>query len=88
MSMWAAIKAARVVDLATHVVAIELLAASQGLDLLAPLQTSEALGRVHKTIRQRVEKIEADRPPAPDIAAIAQEISSGALARACSLPLE
>jgi histidine ammonia-lyase len=39
----AAIKAHRIVELATQVVAIELLAASQGIDLLKPLTTSAPL---------------------------------------------
>ena len=47
MSMGAALKAARVVELADDVVAIELLAACQGIDLLAPLATSAPLARVH-----------------------------------------
>ena len=87
MSMWAAIKAARTVELGTEVVAIELLAASQGIDLLAPLTTSPELARVHAAVRRRVPFIDVDRPPAPDIAALADVISSGDLERACDWTL-
>ncbi|MGE3342830.1 MAG: histidine ammonia-lyase [Vicinamibacterales bacterium] len=87
MSMTAALKAARAVTLATHVVAIEIMAAAQGLDLLAPLTTSEALTRVHGAVRALVAHLEVDRPPAPDIAALTEAITSGALEAACPVPL-
>jgi histidine ammonia-lyase len=85
MSMGAALKAARAVDLAQHVVAIELLCACQALDLLAPLTTSAPLARVHDLIRARVPPLEVDRPSSPDIAAIAAMIAAGELERACAL---
>src|SRR3972149_11295403 len=40
MSMWAALKTARAVDLVTLVVSIELLAACQACDVVAPLAPS------------------------------------------------
>ena len=83
MSMWAAIKVARVVDLATSVLAIEFLAACQGIDLLAPLTTSSALAAVHAAIRQDVPMIETDRTPSPDIERIAAFITAGGIERAC-----
>jgi histidine ammonia-lyase len=79
MSMAAALKAARAVALARQVIAIELLCAAQAIDLLAPLATSAPLARVHETIRARVPRLDADRPPAPDIAAIDALIASGAV---------
>ena len=84
MSMWAAIKVARAVDLATSVVAIEFLAACQGLDLLAPLTTSSALAAVHTAVRRDVPMIESDRPPAPDIERLAALITAGGIERACT----
>jgi histidine ammonia-lyase len=83
MSMWAAVKAARAVELATDVVAIELLAACQGIDLLAPLTSSPLLQAVHSEIRREVPMIEIDRPPSPDIRRISALISSGAIDRSC-----
>ena len=83
MSMWAALKVARVQELATNVLAIELLAACQGIDLLSPLTTSPLLQSVHAAIRRDVPAIDTDRSPALDIQRIAALITSGALDRAC-----
>jgi histidine ammonia-lyase len=83
MSMGAALKAERAVALATRVVAIELLCASQAIDLLAPLKTSPRLQRVHEAIRSMVPPLDVDRPPAPDIERIAQMIGDGTLETSC-----
>lgn len=88
MSMGAALKAARVVELARQVVSIELLAAAQALDLLAPLVTSPSLAQVHACIRARVPMLVTDRPPAPDIDAIAALVEDGMLERACPIALK
>jgi len=85
MSMAAALKAARAVELATRVLAVELLCASQALDLLQPLTTSAPLSRVHDFIRSRVATLDDDRPPARDIDAITASIDSGELERACAV---
>ncbi len=85
MSMAAAIKAARALDRARHVLAVELLCASQALDLLAPLSTSAALVAVHAAVRAMVPTLTDDRPPAPDLAALANLIAAGGLERACAV---
>ena len=82
MSMAAALKAQQAVDLARHVLAIELLCASQAIDLLAPLTTSAPLARVHAAVRAHVAVLDGDRPPAPDIAAIEACIARGDIERA------
>jgi histidine ammonia-lyase len=64
---------------AAGVVAIELLAAAQGIDFRAPLKTSPALLRAHAAIRARVAFLDRDRPPAPDIAAIKTLVAGGEL---------
>lgn len=87
MSMAAALKVARVAEFTTQILAIELLAASQAIDLLAPLATSAPLAAVHGVIRRQVPFLDVDRTPAPDIAALAQLIADGALQRACPMPL-
>ena len=71
MSMGAALKAARALDLAAGVVAVEILCACQAIDLLAPLTTSPLLARAHRRVRDIVPPLTIDRPPAPDIDAIA-----------------
>jgi histidine ammonia-lyase len=83
MSMGAALKAARALELATSVIAIELLFACQAIDLLAPLDTSPRLQRVHAAVRARVPALAGDRPPAPDIAVISELIAGGVLESAC-----
>jgi histidine ammonia-lyase len=88
MSMFAALKAARAVELARHVLAIELLCAAQGIDLLAPLQTSPPLARVHAHVRSRVAALGADRPPSPDIVRLAETIADGTLERACGVDVK
>jgi histidine ammonia-lyase len=85
MSMAAALKAMRAVELATRVLAIELLCGCQAIDLLAPLTTSPPLVRVHAGIRAHVPTLDEDRPPAPDIETIATLIARGELDRACAM---
>src|SRR5262249_41957215 len=87
MSMSAALKAARAVSHAREVIAIEILCASQALDLLAPLETSVLLKNVHALVRSRVPTLDVDRAPAPDIATITDLISSNALENSCGARL-
>src|SRR5215218_8786852 len=64
---------------ARQVIAIELLAAAQGCDFHAPLSSSEPLERVRALLRARVPHLEDDRLLAPEIAAAAEMVSSGAI---------
>jgi histidine ammonia-lyase len=84
MSMAAALKAQRALELATRVIAIEILLACQAIDLLAPLTTSPALLPVHAHVRSGVATLGEDRPPAPDIEWIAAAIADGSLVTACA----
>jgi histidine ammonia-lyase len=59
------------------IVAIELLAAAQGVDFRAPLVSSPSLQRAMAAIRSRVPFYGEDRYFAPDIAAIKALVSSG-----------
>jgi histidine ammonia-lyase len=88
MSMGAALKAERALELATRVVAVEMLCACQAIDLLAPLTTSDALVRVHARVRSSVPRLAGDRPPAPDIEAISRLISDGSLETSCGLEVK
>jgi histidine ammonia-lyase len=84
MSMTAALKASRALDLARHALACELMCACQAIDLLAPLASSAALMRVHDFIRARVPMVEHDRSMSNDLAMISEMIASGELERACA----
>src|SRR5262245_1147808 len=88
MSMSAALKAARASELAHMVVAVELLCASQAIDLLAPLRTSPALSRAHDFIRTRVPIVDADRSTSRDLANITRMIASGEVERACAMKVK
>ena len=85
MSMAAALKAARALERAREVVAIEILCGCQAIDLLAPLTTSAALGRARDLVRSRVPTLDDDRPPAPDIVAITELIATSELENACGV---
>ncbi len=77
MSMHAALKAERALQLVTHVIGIEILCGCQALDLHAPLSSSAPLMRAHAAVRLQVPMLVDDRPPAPDIDAITKLIRNG-----------
>jgi histidine ammonia-lyase len=64
---------------AASVVAIELLAAAQGIEFHRPLTSSRPLEAVLRTLRHAVPRYDRDRFFAPDIEAAAALVSSGAL---------
>jgi histidine ammonia-lyase len=72
--------ARRLGDMAANsagIVAIELLAAAQGIDFRAPLKTSAALQEVHRLVRSKVAFYDHDRYFAPDITAVQSLVESG-----------
>ncbi|RLN72562.1 hypothetical protein BBJ28_00004445 [Nothophytophthora sp. Chile5] len=79
MGGFAARKALTVVEHVETVVAIELLAACQALDLLRPLRTTEALEAVHALVRSHVPKLDKDRVMKPDMDAVLALVRSGAI---------
>ena len=85
MSMGAALKAERVLELARTVLAIELLCACQAIDLRAPLLSTPMLMAAHATVRAQVPTLVDDRPPAPDIVVVTRTITSGALERSVGI---
>jgi histidine ammonia-lyase len=77
MGMWAAIKLGQVVANARRVLAIELLAAAQGIDLLRPLSSSPPLEALHRDLRRRVAPLREDREMAPDLEAAEAFLDAG-----------
>lgn len=69
MGMGAALKLHAVIEHGRTVLAIELLAAAQGVDLLRPLRSSDPLERLHGDFRERVDTWDRDREMAPAIEA-------------------
>jgi histidine ammonia-lyase len=60
-------------------IAIELLCACQGIDLLAPLQTGALAKKAYEAVRARSPKLSVDRPLGPDIDAVAILVAQGAI---------
>jgi histidine ammonia-lyase len=67
-----------------YIVAIEMLAAAQGIDFHAPLQSSAVLMGVHRALRKRVPFLEVDRLLAPDI----ERAAAFCISPACQTPLD
>ena len=60
-----------------HILAVELLAACQGIDFLAPLRTGAEAERGYDIVRSLSKRVDADRSLAPDIEAVTQAIAKG-----------
>jgi len=60
-----------------NVLAIELLASCQGIDLLAPLRTGTQAAKAQAIVRSESKMVEADRSLAPDIRAVERRIAAG-----------
>ena len=83
MATFAARKLGDICANTAYILAIELLAAAQGVDLRAPLVTSKRLQAVMREIRARVPHYDIDHYLAPDIASITQAVTSGVIAAHC-----
>jgi histidine ammonia-lyase len=79
MATYAARRLAEMAENTGTIVAIELLAAAQGLDLRAPLKSSPALEAAKAELRRTVAFWDQDRAMAPDIAAAKALVQSGKL---------
>jgi histidine ammonia-lyase len=64
-----------------HILAIELLSACQGIDLLSPLRTGLKAEKARELVRSVSATLTRDRSLAPDIAAVARLIADGAFCR-------
>jgi histidine ammonia-lyase len=64
-----------------NVLAIELLSASQGIDLLAPLRTGAKAQKAYEIVRSVSRTVEVDRSLAPDIAKVEREIAWNAFGK-------
>lgn len=77
MGMTGALKLRQIVENAEHVLAIELLAAAQGLDYRLPLKPALKIDAARQFIRQRVPRLAEDRALSYDIEALACGIREG-----------
>jgi len=77
MGMGASRRLQRMLEALRNVIAIELLAACQGIDFQAPLQTGIEARKAHALVRSVSAVVHVDRPLAADIAAVAQLVGKG-----------
>ncbi|QNM97319.1 histidine ammonia-lyase [Chitinimonas koreensis] len=80
MATFAARKLGEIADNVANILAIELLAAAQGVDFRAPLTTSAPLARAHALVREGAAFYAEDRYFAPDIVAVAERVKAGRFA--------
>jgi histidine ammonia-lyase len=66
-------------DNTAHIIAIELLAAAQGIDFLRPLQSSAPVEVLHTRLRADCASMPADHYLAPDIERATALVHAGAL---------
>ncbi len=78
MATFAARRLGEIGDNVRGIVAIELMAAAQGLEFRRPLRSSPALEEAHALIRTRVAPYREDRRFSEDIAAMKEMIAAGA----------
>lgn len=79
MGVTAAHQARQALELAQHVIAIELLVGSEALEYQRPLRSGNDIEYAHQVIRQYVPRLTQDRPPSPDIEKIVHLIQQGRL---------
>ena len=74
MATYAARRLFSMVENTAGIIAIELLAACQGIDFRRPMKTSQPLETVHVRVRELVASYEVDRPFDEDIAAVRENV--------------
>ncbi len=77
----------RMVENLNVILGVEAITAAQGIDFRAPLPTSAPLAQVVARLRRDVAKLGDDRYMAPDLAAAAKLVATGALLAATGLEL-
>ena len=82
MGMTAALKARTISDFTRTCLAIEMLVASQALDLRSPLKAGRGPRAAHALIRETVPTLTRDREMHKDIEAVCALMDSGALLEA------
>lgn len=77
MGMTSALKLRSIIDLAENLLAVELLAAAQGLEYRRPLKSGAGVERAFAVVRKLAPPLTQDRPLANDIARVAEAIRRG-----------
>ena len=79
MGMGSALKLKQILTNAEQILAIELLCAAQGIDFHRPLRPGRGSRQVMRLIRDRVPRLDQDRPLAPDIERVHALLAGGDL---------
>jgi histidine ammonia-lyase len=87
MGLHAARQAAAVVEALAQVLAIEALAAAQGLDFRRPLRAGRGAAAAHDRLRAEVPRLVEDRLMGPDLEAARRLVATGALVDAAAAAL-
>ena len=77
MGMTGARRLQRMLENLRNTIAIELLCACQGIDLLAPLHTGKLAKKAYEAVRAKSRMVSVDRPLAPDIEAVSTLVADG-----------
>jgi histidine ammonia-lyase len=77
MGMTAALKLRGIVERVERVVAVELLAAAEGLEHRAPLRPGRGVRRAYEAVRTHAPRLTCDRTLAPDIERVAAALRRG-----------
>jgi histidine ammonia-lyase len=72
-------KLQQIIENARSVLAIEIMAACQAIDLLRPLKSTRRLEKAHALVRSKVAFLDHDRILAPDFEALSRLIVTGSL---------
>ncbi|MGB2670846.1 MAG: aromatic amino acid lyase, partial [Candidatus Acidiferrum sp.] len=81
MGMSGARRLQRMLGNLRHTIAIELLCACQGIDLLAPLKTGTLASKAYDAVRGASAQLTQDRPLAVDIESISALLEEGTIAQ-------
>lgn len=82
MGMTSARKAVQIATNSERAIAVEALAAAQGLSLRSPLRPARGTGAALDAIRAVVSELDEDRPLAPDIGSVCELVGNGSLEQA------
>lgn len=88
MGVTSGLKARDILRNVTSVLAIELMAAAEGIDFRRPLRSSAPLEAVHTLIRSRVPHVSEDRVLYPDIETVSAMVRDGRVAQAAHAALD
>ncbi|MFI5095751.1 MAG: aromatic amino acid lyase, partial [Candidatus Acidiferrales bacterium] len=81
MGMSGARRLGRMLENLRHTIAIELLCACQGIDLLAPLKTGTLATKAYETVRTHSARLTQDRPLGLEVESISALLAEGKIAQ-------